>query len=86
MKNTTREVKTLIVGEGEIRVGIGLGYSAQVADGMWLKPSIYVEVPAPKGVEIAEFTVQVLEFAEVQLIEVYDKLYQLLGLEDRLDA
>ncbi len=76
--NTTKTV--LPVGDGPVRVAFGMGFSRDVK-GVWLKPSVFMEVPVPDGMDVNEYIDMFFKpHIQYRLYEVFEELMILNGM------
>lgn len=84
--NIVQEVKVLPVGEGQVRIGIHMGYSREVPNtGIYVKPSIYLEVPKPLDYELDEYVSMIIEHLSPKLKEIERQLMRLAGFSVKGD-
>lgn len=78
--NIVQEVKVLPVGEGQVRVGIQLGYSREVPNtGIYVKPSIYLEVTKPVDIELDEYVAMIIDHLSPKVKDIERQLMRLAG-------
>ena len=77
---TEKQVKVLPVGDGPVRVQIGMGFSREI-DKVWIKPSILVEVPKPDDMTLEEYIEMTSEYVIDKLADRLDELCRMNGIE-----
>lgn len=76
---TERQVKVLPVGNGPVRVQIGMGFTREI-DGVWIKPNVLVEVPKPGDITLEEYIDMTSEYAIDKLVDCLDDLCEMNGI------
>lgn len=80
VSNIVKDIKTLRTGEGSVRIRISMGYSREVPlTGIWVKPSIDLEVTQPLDVETDEYIRMIVNYLTPKLKELEKHLVKLAG-------
>lgn len=73
----TVTLKTLPVGDGVVRLGMQIGVTREYVKGVWLKPSIYLEVEKPQDVALDAYAQMLLEAVASAFVTLEQRNIQL---------
>lgn len=70
----------LRIGGGPVRVRVDMGYSKEVkGTGVWVKPSLSLEVPVPEDEDVNEYIDKIASFLSPKLKELEANIMRLSG-------
>lgn len=79
------DASVLRIGDGPIRVRVDMGYSKEVkGTGIWVKPSLSLEVPVPDDEDVNEYINKVVSYLSPKLKEIETNILRLNGFNPKV--